>query len=283
MTIFPNARRLISGTSSWRWHWFFFAWTGLLAGLSVPGCGPPVPVESNRQGPGHRPQQLALTPEQELELGQRAYQEVLDEYRARILPADRPEVRRARDIAARIVRAARIEPLQREINLHIQGYKYEWQLNIIRSDKVNAFALPGGKIIVYTGILQVIENDDQLATVLSHEIAHVLAHHASERLAGEHPGIAGLLERLRYDRAQESEADHIGVFLMTFAGYNPEEAIRFWMRMERLSQDRGHLLDILSDHPSDAQRIHDLEAWVPRAEAAKRAYDQGHIQPEPGR
>ena len=264
-----------------RWRWRSFALLGLMVSLSAPGCGPPVAEQSNRQGPGHRSQPLALTPEQELELGQRASQEVLAEYRDRILPADRPEVKRARGIAGRIVRAVEIRPLQREINLHVEGYQNEWKLNVLRSDKVNAFALPGGKIFVFTGILQVVQNDDQLATVLSHEIAHVLAHHASERIARERPGIVGMLEGFKYDRKQESEADHIGVFLMTFAGFNPEEAVRFWQRMQRLSENRGHLLDFLSDHPSDAQRIHDLQAWVPRAEAAKRAYEHGHIQPEP--
>src|SRR5262249_10939064 len=151
---------------------------------------------------------------QELELGREAYREVLDQYRGRILPANRPEAERARNVAARIVRAAGIRPLQREINLHVRGYRYEWEVHVIRSGQVNAFALPGGKIVVFTAILQVTEDDNQLATVLSHEIAHVLAHHASERVAREQSGVAGLLRRKAFDRAQESEADHFGVFLM---------------------------------------------------------------------
>ena len=94
-------------------------------------------------------------------------------------------------------------------------------------------------------------------------------------------GASGLLRRKAYDREQESEADHIGVFLMTFAGYNPQEAVQFWERMERLGG--GRLPEILSDHPSDARRMHDLQSWVPRARAAKEAFDEGRIAPARGR
>src|SRR5205823_3103671 len=131
----------------------------------------------------------------------------------------------------RVVRAANIAPLRREIRLRMEGYRFEWEVNVVRDRKVNAFCLPAGKICVFTGILGVAQDDDQLATVLSHEIAHALAHHASERLAQERTrGAAGVFSKLSYGRMQESEADHIGIFLMTFAGYNPEAAVRFWER-----------------------------------------------------
>jgi metalloendopeptidase OMA1, mitochondrial len=254
---------------------------GLTVGLMACGCEMPEPEVSSGQGPGRRPQRLALTPEEELELGRQAYREVLSQYRGRTLPANRPEAQRVHNIAARIVRAAGIRPLQREINLHVRGYHFEWEVHVIRSDQVNAFALPGGKVVVFTGILEVAQDDDQLATVLSHEIAHVLAHHASERVAREHSGVAGLLQR-KFDRDQESEADHIGVFLMTFADYDPEKAVQFWQRMQRLSENRVRLPEILSDHPSDSRRLRDLQSWVPRARAAKRAYDEGRIAPDSG-
>ena len=135
---------------------------------------------------------------------------------------------------------------------------------------------------VFSGLLPVARDDDQLATVLAHEIAHVLAHHASERLAREQSG-AGFLRRRAYDRNQESEADKIGVFLMTFAGYDPHEAVAFWQRMQRVTDNRGRLPEIVSDHPSDARRIHDLERWVPNAVAAKKAYEAGRVVPEPSR
>jgi predicted Zn-dependent protease len=84
---------------------------------------------------------------------------------------------------------------------------------------------------------------------------------------------------LAYDRRQESEADHIGLFLMTFAGYDPEEAVAFWQRMGELSARRGQPPEILSDHPSDAKRMAQLRMWVPRARSAKQAFDQGRIAP----
>jgi predicted Zn-dependent protease len=255
----------------------------LCVGLLLPLCGcdtrPP-----QGQGPGHRPQELALTPEQELDLGRRAYKEVLSE--SEVLPKDSPQTRRVRHVGERIAETVKIEPLMREINLHVKDYRFEWEFNVLEDKHVNAFCLPGGKVAVYTGLLHVVQNDDQLAAVLGHEVAHALAHHASERLARQEREGGGLLAALhgkKYDRAQESEADHIGVFLMTFAGYDPRQAVVFWERMKRLSDEQGRVPQILSDHPSDEQRIRDLEAWVPKALAGKKAYDEGRIAPPNGR
>ena len=280
--------------------------------LAPVGCGPGLDGAGGGgrgEGPGHRPQELALSPQQELELGREGYQEVLSNPKefGRVVPSDRPEVRRVRDVARRIVKAAGIEPLQREINLRLKGYQFEWEANVLENPQVNAFCLPGGKIAVFTGLLPVAQNDDQLATVMSHEIAHALAHHASERLAREQKyrrafavigGVmAGMSPQQRreflgvlaagagfrskaYDRQQESEADHIGLFLMTFAGYDPEQAVRFWERMRQASGG-GHIPEILSDHPSDERRIGDMQGWVPKAREAKKAYDEGRIAPVP--
>jgi predicted Zn-dependent protease len=265
---------------------------------AMTGCGVP---KGQGEGPGHRSQRLTLTPEQELALGKQAYGEILRKFP---VVHSGPEVERVREVGRRIVQAAEIEPLQREINLHLQGYRFEWEFNVLESRQVNAFCLPGGKVGVFTGLLRIVANDDQLATVLSHEIAHALAHHASERLAeqqlleraihvaehgfGEsnpnesHPvvdllaGFAGL----RHSRDQESEADHIGLFLMAFAGYDPEQAVFFWQRMRRQASARGaRPPEILSDHPSDEHRILQLEKWVPQAKAAKKAFDEGRIAP----
>jgi len=109
-------------------------------------------------------------------------------------------------------------------------------------------------------------------------MAHALAHHASERVAREQSG-AGVFRSLSYNRMQESEADHVGVFLMAFAGYDPDEAVTFWRRMRAVQEGKGRPPEILSDHPSDERRIHDLRAWAPKARDAKRAYDQGRIAP----
>jgi predicted Zn-dependent protease len=238
------------------------------------------------EGPGHRAQTLALSPQQELALGRRAYQEVLNnpsEY-GPVIPADRHECQRVRAATQRIVAAAGIEPLQREINLR-KGSRFEWEVNVLNNKSVNAFCLPGGKIAVFSGLLRVVQNDDQLATVLSHEIAHALAHHSSERVAHDemqHGGL-GVFWNNAFDREEESEADHIGLFLMTFAGYDPDETVLFWKRMQQVTGGHSGLPEILSDHPSDAHRIQSMMHWVSQAKAAKQAFDEGRIEPARGR
>ncbi len=265
----------------------------------VIGCAP----GGAGQGPGHRAQSLGLTPQQEVQLGQEAYKEILA--KSDVVQGG-PAVRRVRTVGERIAKAAAIEPLQREINLHLKGFTFDWEFNVLRSDQINAFCLPGGKVAVYTGLLPVAADDDQLATVMGHEIAHALAHHASERIARQRKwqmaatvlanGIGALspehrkeligllaagaqVGSLSYDRQQESEADHIGLFLMTFAGYKPDEAVLFWQRMQQRMAGHGRPPEIFSDHPSDARRIAQMRAWVPQAKAAKRAYDEGRIAP----
>ncbi len=269
---------------------------GLAAGLGT-GCAYP-----EGEGPGHRTQHLVLTPEQEYSLGEQAYRQILSKFR---VVKDGPEVERVRRVGERIVRAAEIEPLQREINYRLKGYQWDWTFNVLDSKQVNAFCLPGGKVGVFSGLLPVAADDDQLAVVLGHEIAHALAHHANERVAREQSveramraagGVLGRMDPehaatlinllggvsqvrgLAYDRRQESEADHIGVFLMTFAGYNPDEAVAFWERMQRATERNGHPPAILSDHPSDAQRMRDLRGWIPRAKAALAAYKAGRVE-----
>ena len=250
--------------------------------LVAAGCDLQTPAGKgggSAEGPGGRQQPLALNPRQELSLGREAYDQVSKEYRGKILPKDSRETERVRRIMARIAKAAEIEPLQREIGLRIRGYVFEWEANVVREEQVNAFCLPGGKVFVFTGILPVAgDSDDQLAAVVSHEIAHALAHHSSERLAREQGG-EGTFGKLRYDRMQESEADHVGVFLMAFADYNPDDAVRFWQRMRQAAGGRGRPPEILSDHPSDERRVRDLQEWAPKAKAAKKAFDQGRIAP----
>jgi len=258
----------------------------LAAGLASFGCEFPSGAEGVGEGPGHRAQTLALSLQQELALGRQAYKQVLSnprEYGA-VIPADRPECQRVRAIAQRIIHAAGIEPLQREMNLR-KGYWFEWEVNVLDKEQVNAFCLPGGKMAVFHGLLQVAQNDDQLATVISHEIAHALAHHSSERVARKemNQGGLGVIWSKAYNRKEESEADHIGLFLMTFAVYDPEEAVCFWERMQRATGGQRRLPEILSDHPSDARRIQGMKGWVPKAKAAMRAFDEGRIAPAPDR
>jgi predicted Zn-dependent protease len=277
-------------------------WRPVVAGLLlvslVCGCGP----GGGGAGPGHRAQTLGLTPDQEVRLGEKAYEEVLS--KSKVVRRG-PEVEQVQRVGRRIAKAAEIPLLQKEINLNLRSYRFDWEFNVLRDDHVNAFCLPGGKVAVFTGLLELTGNDDdQLATVISHEVAHALAHHANERITREQKrehalrALNGALGRmdpherevligllaggtqlrsLAYDRQQESEADHIGLFLMTFAGYNPDAALRFWMRMSEVSARRGKPPAILSTHPSDAQRIEQMRRWVPQAKAAKKAFDEHHV------
>ncbi len=287
-------------------HWYSSARCVALVGLLLlAGSGVGCSAGGNDAGPGHRSQTLALSPQQELSLGTQAYKEILGKAH---VERGGPDVERVRRIGRRIEKAAAIEPLQREINLRLKGFTYEWEYNVLQDKQVNAFCLPGGKVAVFSGLLPVAENDDQLAVVMGHEIAHALAHHSSERLvrqqmfqraaeaAATAGGMAGMDEHgrkqligllsagaqvggLSYDRQQESEADHIGLFLMAFAGYDPEQAVPFWERMAKASAQHGKPPEILSDHPSDAKRIAQLKQWVPRVKGAKKAYDEGRVAP----
>jgi predicted Zn-dependent protease len=277
--------------------------------IGLPACGPiGLPGEAGGggepTGPGRRSQALVLSPEDELRLGRHAYHEILAH--SRPLPRNSDEVRRVTRVGERIARAAMIEPLEREINLHFDPAYMEWEFNVLEDEHVNAFCLPGGKVAVYTGLLRLVEDDDDfLATVLSHEIAHALAHHANERIASQEltqrarsaagngmgeldagesarliqilAGLGSQIHGLSAARRQESEADHIGLFLMAFAGYNPEKAVLFWDRMQQVSQQRGAPIEILSDHPSDARRVAQIQAWAPQALGAKQAFDEGKI------
>jgi len=166
------------------------------------------------------------------------------------------------------------------------GNPAEWEVQVFQSDQLNAFALPGGKIGIYTGILDIMENDAQIAAVLGHEVAHVNFNHSGERysqaaatqgalsaggavLGGSQTGAAamqalglgaqvGLL--LPFSRKHELEADKFGVRYMYRAGYDPNEAIRFWEKMS--SQKNGAPPEFLSTHPSDATRIEQLRREI---------------------
>jgi predicted Zn-dependent protease len=277
------------------------------------GCAPP--PGAGGEGPGRREQSLALSPEQEYRLGVEAYRDVLREAGAKgSLVRGGPAVGRVRQVGLALADAAvgnsrKSRLLRREINLHTEGYRFDWAFAVIDSDQVNAFCLPGGKVAVYTGLLRVTGgHDDWLATVLGHEIAHALAHHASERIyreamagsalkaaaaglgALDEPDrrwLEGLLAAgthfgsLPFDRWQESEADHVGVFLMAFADppFDPRAAVAFWERMSQLRAG-APLPEILSDHPSDARRVAQLRGWAEQARAARRAFDEGRVAPD---
>lgn len=248
-----------------------FSLLTLLLITGIAGCE----AEPAGQGPGRREQVLGLTPDQEIEIGRYAFQEITRQAES---VESGPQIDQVRRVSNRIAKAVTIEPLQREINLQVSDTDFEWEYAVLKDDQLNAFCLPGGKIIVLTGLLEFVENDDQLAAVIAHEVAHALAHHASERIARERTSGRGLLS-LAYNREQESEADHIGAFLMTFAGYDPEEAVSFWRQMQASRRSDIHLPEFLSDHPNDARRMQQLQDWVLTAKAGKAAYDAGRIAP----
>ncbi len=174
----------------------------------------------------------------------------------------------------------------------VSGCDYDWEFNLLESDEANAWCLSGGKVAVYTGILPYTQTEAGLATVMAHEIAHAIARHGAERSAqntlleyGLAIGNATLTNNpnkelimlgvnvagnvgiiLPYSRKHESEADHIGLLLMAKAGYDPNEAIKFWQRMAAASGgSQGGLSDFLSTHPSDAKRVKDLQELLPEA------------------
>jgi predicted Zn-dependent protease len=168
---------------------------------------------------------------------------------------------------------------------------YQWEFNTVEDPTVNAWCMPGGKVVVYTGLLPVTQTETALAVVMGHEIAHAVAKHGNERMTQQMKaqgigtvlsvavsgspqatqdifsvayGVAGNLTILSYSRKHESEADKLGLVFMALAGYDPSAAISFW---ERMSQQSGNSKppQILSTHPSDDQRIKDLKAWLPEA------------------
>ena len=226
----------------------------------------------------HREQHVTLSDAQQVRLGDQEYAKTLRANGARIVESG-PQYVRVQRVAGRIESvAARDKPA------------FAWRVTLIRKKVANAYCLPGGKIVVYTGILPLTENDAGLATVLGHEVAHATAEHAAERIEQEHltqvaaaiiaggvaftPGqyvrvmaLIGVGSALPFSRAQESEADHIGLIYMARAGYDPHQAVAFWKRMERAS--KGHEPpEFLSDHPSDAHRVQRVEGWLPEAERA---------------
>lgn len=234
-----------------------------------------------------RPQLILVPQGTENELGREAYEKVLSDPKIRI-SSDPEEVEPVRRVAERIIQAAK-----RSKYAETAG-RFKWEVTVIKDDKtVNAFALPGGKIVVYTGILPVAQNDAGLAVVLGHEVTHALARHGAERISeamvaqlvltgtetalgmkGMDPQTSNSIMQalglgaqigilLPFSREHESEADHVGLILAAQAGYDPREAIRLWERMERSG---GHELpEFLSTHPGHGTRIAQLRKWMPEA------------------
>ena len=224
-----------------------------------------------------RTERVAFSGEQEEALGLQAYQEVLAQ--SDVVESGR-EVELVRHVAGRI--AAQTGEAARDFN---------WQVSVVNSPQVNAFCLPGGKIVVYTGILAVAENEAGLATVIGHEVAHATARHGAQRvfrnqlaqtaLIGaslalgdldyqQRQTIMGLLGAgaqygilLPFGRDHETEADELGLLYMARAGYDPRESIGFWERMSKTGGSGPP--EFMSTHPSHGTRIENLKQFMPRA------------------
>jgi predicted Zn-dependent protease len=169
---------------------------------------------------------------------------------------------------------------------------FNWEFNLIQDDKtVNAWCMPGGKVAFYTAILPICKDENGVAVVMGHEVAHAIANHGRERMSegliqqfgitalsvamGQNPtatqqifmqavGAGSNLGMLKFSRQHESEADHIGLIFMAMAGYDPNLSISFWKRMVDMNTGQKPP-EYLSDHPSDETRIKDLQGWLPEA------------------
>ncbi|TXK71059.1 M48 family metallopeptidase [Mesonia sp. HuA40] len=208
------------------------------------------------------------------------------------------ESRMVKTVGQKIATAA-----QRWLNANgYQGYLegYQWEYNLVKDDQVNAWCMPGGKIVVYTGILPITKSEAGLAVVMGHEVAHALANHGQQRMsasqlqqlgavatavgsqaAGVSEENAALLNQaygigtqvglmLPYSRSHETEADKIGLTLMAVAGYDPHEAADLWRRMK--AQGGQAPPEILSTHPSNDTRINNLEVWADEAMAEAKKF-----------
>jgi predicted Zn-dependent protease len=222
--------------------------------------------------------QLILLPEgAEMQMGLDTYRQILSQSRVSNDPTLTAQVTR---VGQRIAEAT-------------GRTDYRWEFTVIDDKQVNAFCLPGGKVGVYTGILPLTQDDAGLAAVLGHEVAHAVARHGGERvsqgllvqtglaatqaaLARNDPrtmrSVAALLGAgatvgliLPWSRAQESEADHLGLVYMAKAGYHPQAARDLWVRMADAGRGKERPPEILSTHPAPSTRIRQIEAWIPEA------------------
>jgi predicted Zn-dependent protease len=223
-----------------------------------------------------RSQLVAFPEQQEMQMGLDAYKEILQKSK---ISNDRALQDQVSRVGRRVAAATGRED-------------YQWEFTVLEDKQANAFALPGGKVAVYTGMLPVTRDDAGLAAVMGHEVSHAIARHSGERLtqqvalqlglgvaqvvlAGSNPAMAQLgttalaglatgAVLLPFGRAQESEADHLGLVYMAKAGYHPSAARDLWVRMQDSSGGQ-RTPEFLSTHPSPETRIRQIEGWIPEA------------------
>ncbi|NWF71689.1 MAG: M48 family metallopeptidase [Nitrospirae bacterium] len=236
-----------------------------------------------------RSQLLMTSVSEEMQLGAQAYSQVKNDPKLR-QSQDPREIEPVKRVAARIIEAAKRSKYAE------MAQQFQWEVTVIKDDKTaNAFALPGGKMAVYTGIFPMARTEAGLAAVMGHEVVHALARHGAERMsqgqltnaglqivgaAASTKGGGGMLGQaamaalgvgaqvgvlLPFSRKHESEADYVGILLAADAGYDPREAVALWERMGQVSG--GAPSEFLSTHPSHETRITQLKKWMPEAMA----------------
>ena len=235
-----------------------------------------------------RQQSLMVSDDQVLSLSFQQYSEYMQSAKPSTNSTNTAMVKR---VGQRI--ASAVESYLTQNGMAEEVKTYQWEFNLVQDKQVNAWCMPGGKIVVYEGLLPVTQDEASLAIVMGHEIAHAVARHSAERLsnaykeqygaaalsalmqgAGVSSGwqqLAGLVHQYGgalftsgFSRKQESEADHIGLIFAAMAGYNPEVAVTFWQRMS--SATGGGSNSLFADHPSDATRIQQIQGWLPEAQ-----------------
>lgn len=205
------------------------------------------------------------------------------------LSDDRDATQQIKDIGARV--SAAVDRFMRNNGMVQEADAYEWEFNLVEDKTVNAWCLPGGKVVFYTGILPICANEDGIAAVMGHEVAHAFAKHGQERMSqGQLQAVGGLAVAygtrndknaqiwnaayglgsqvgvmLPFSRKHETEADKLGLVFMIMAGYNGEEAAEVWVRMSERNKGKKSPPQFLSTHPSNQSRIESLRAYLPEA------------------
>ncbi|HEY9363567.1 MAG TPA: M48 family metallopeptidase [Chitinophagaceae bacterium] len=234
--------------------------------------------------------QFKLVPESELQaMAQQEYQQFLASSKV-VSSSNNRDAEMVRRVGKRVTDAVEKYYASKGLSSVLDGYK--WEYNLVDDKAVNAWAMPGGKIVVYTGLLPITQNEAALAVVIGHEISHAIFQHGNERmsqgLVQQLGGVAlsvavsnqpaatqnlfnaaygigtnvGVI--LPFSRKQESEADHYGLIWTAMSGYNPQEAIPLWQRMEKASNGQAPP-EFLSTHPAESTRIANLQKWMPEA------------------
>ncbi len=237
----------------------------------------------------------SLGAEQESALGLQAYREILSQEQP--VDPNSQVAQQVRSIAQRLI--SRVDDVENDLAAESGvapdhfAENFDWAVNVIQSEDANAFALPGGKMAVYTGLIPVAQNQDGMAVVMGHEIAHALMRHGAQRMArgkleqigqmagaasGMDPGMQqmvfqayGVTSALPYARGHESQADEVGLMLAAAACFDPREAIPLWQRMAQMSGGQKPP-EFASTHPSEASRIDHLQALMPKAMAYRQKY-----------